>query len=235
MYNCPNCSTPLQPGTRFCPRCGYNMGNTYTANPVCPVCHRSYPVGTTFCSFDGAKLVAPNNVNYRNASQSFQNSYGQVPGTLSMDYHKASLGSRFLAYILDALITLGLGIPAIIFFAIGMSKVSYSYYGSSSSCGVFFFLAFIFWLLPLIYVFIKDGLGEGQSYGKKLMGIKVIKLSDMSNCTMGTSAIRAIIYYLLSFIPLVGWLVEPIMVLATSDGRRLADKAAGTMVVEARK
>lgn len=233
MYNCPNCSTPLQPGTRFCPRCGYNMGNTYNANPVCPVCHRSYPVGTTFCSFDGAKLVAPNNVNYRNASQSFQNSYGQVPGTSSMDYHKASLGSRFLAYILDQLITIGLGIPTIIFFAIGMSKVSSSYYSSSNSHVVFFLLAFIFWILPIIYTFIKDGLGEGQSYGKKLMGIKVIKLSDMSNCTKGTSALRALITNLSCLIPFVGWFIEPIMVLATSDGRRLADKAAGTIVVDA--
>lgn len=78
---------------------------------------------------------------------------------------------------------------------------------------------------------IKDGIGEGQSFWKKIMRIKVIKVNDLSNCTMGVSVIRNLIGIFIVLIPFVGWLIEPIMVLVSSGGRRVADRIAGTMVV----
>lgn len=105
------------------------------------------------------------------------------------------------------------------------------YYHDYSKAGVFFIFAFILYLIPLIYTFIKDGLGNGQSWGKKAMGLRTIKVKDYSKCTKGASTLRALVSILVSMIPFVGWIIEPIMVLIASDGRRLADKAAGTMVV----
>ena len=146
--------------------------------------------------------------------------------------NKASLGSRFVASLLDIFICLGLSIPSGIFYFIGMAT-SYDYYGSTdySDSVFFFFFAILFYAIPLVYSFIKDGLGEGQSWGKKVMDIKVVNLSDKSNCSKGTSALRTLIGCLILLIPFVGWIIEPIIVLATSDGRRLADKVAGTMVI----
>jgi len=37
---------------------------------------------------------------------------------------------------------------------------------------------------------------------------------------------------LVAIIPFVGWLIEPNMVLATEDGRKLGDKAANTQVID---
>ena len=255
MFNCPNCNSPFELGTKYCPKCGCNLEESFIINPICPICHKTYPTGSSFCSADGAKLVSPEKLTPKcvicGTQYSSETKFcpkdggavipealryakkGNVNTHTSLYLNKASLGSRFVASLLDGLICAGLSIPAIIFYVIGMANVSHSYYGSTDYSGsvFFFFLAFILYIIPLVYIFIKDGLGEGQSWGKKAMEIKVINVSDNSNCTKGTSALRALISWLINLIPFVGWLIEPIMVIATSDGRRLADKAAGTMVV----
>lgn len=61
------------------------------------------------------------------------------------------------------------------------------------SLPIFFILSFFAYFIPIIYMLIKDGIGEGQSFGKKIMRIKVIKVNDLSNCTMGVSVIRNLI------------------------------------------
>ena len=40
---------------------------------------------------------------------------------------------------------------------------------------------------------------------------------------------------LLLIIPFVGWLIEPIMILASDDGRKLSDKGANTQVIDKKK
>jgi uncharacterized RDD family membrane protein YckC/predicted nucleic acid-binding Zn ribbon protein len=254
MYNCPTCNQPFESGTKFCSKCGCNLEESFIENPVCPKCHKSYPAGTTFCTADGAKLVSPNKLipkcvicgTQYSADTKFcpkdggaviPEAFRYAPGAAaqggSFGPQKADLGNRFVASLLDSLIVTGLSIPAFIFYSLGIANTVNELYGSVDYSGsVFFFLlAVVTYFIPLVYQFIKDGLGEGQSWGKKVMKIKVIKVSDNSNCTKGTSALRALIGLLLCCIPFVGWLIEPIIVLATPDGRRLADKAAGTMVV----
>ena len=219
--------------------------NTQTINKeqelVCPKCKATYPSGSTFCPRDGERLTTLDNLAYycekcgtvvcRVAGQH----YSQHPD-MNNSFDKASLGARFIASLLDGLICGVLAIPAIILYVIGLSNVTYNYYYDDdySKAGVFFIFAFILYLIPLTYTFIKDGLGNGQSWGKKAMGLRTINVKDYSKCTKGVSALRALVSTLVSMIPLVGWIIEPIMVLTTSDGRRLADKAAGTMVVNSK-
>lgn len=254
MYNCPTCNEPFNLGTKFCPKCGCNLEESFIENPVCPICHKSYPAGATFCTADGSKLVSPDKLipkcvicgTQYPADTRFCPKDGGAVIPEALRYatgttvhngttysQKADLGNRFVAYLLDALICLGLAIPAIIFYGIGIASATTNYYGSTdySSSVVFFILAFFAYFIPLVYALIKDGMGDGQSWGKKVMKIKVINVANSSNCTKGTSALRNLIGSLISGIPVVGWLIEPIMVIATADGRRLADKAAGTMVV----
>jgi hypothetical protein len=165
-------------------------------NPICPICHKTYPAGSSFCSIDGAKLVSPEKLTpkcvicgtqYSSETKFCPKDGGAViPEALRYAKNgnintpsalyptKASLGSRFVASILDGLICFGLFIPAIFFYVIGLETDSYGYNGSTDFSGseFFFFLAFILYIIPLVYTFIKDGLGEGQSWGKKLWILK---------------------------------------------------------------
>ena len=83
----------------------------------------------------------------------------------------------------------------------------------------------------LFYTFTKDGRPGGQSIGKKMMGLMVVHLESNQPCTMGQSALRHLVLFLLDLVPYLGWLIEPIVLLSAAGGRRLGDMAAGTQVI----
>lgn len=140
----------------------------------------------------------------------------------SYSMEKAPIGLRFVASMVDGFVAGLPCIPAYIFFLLGVRN--------ESTLTMNLFIAGLFYLISLVYSFIKDGF-NGQSVGKRLVGLAVINLNDNSMCSYGRSALRCLISSLICLIPIAGWLIEPIMVLATRDGRRLADKAANTQVV----
>ena len=148
---------------------------------------------------------------------------------------KASVISRIVAALLDNFFTSLLSIPSFMLFIGGFASTNLYLHNPDGYAPAvpYFVAATVLYLLPLIYMLIKDGLGKGQSFGKRIVGIKVIRTANQSNCTKGTSALRTLIGFLILSIPFVGIFVEFLMVVTTPDGRRLADKAAGTMVVAA--
>lgn len=252
-YNCPKCGSEFQKGTKFCQTCGCNLALEYIEQPVCPTCKISYPTNTKFCVNDGSKLVRPEDlipkcvkchtpysddikfcprdggevkiILTRHLSQFVYGERQPYQGfNVNHRYPKASLGDRFLAALLDSLITTGLSIPAITFFILGIEEDSDG----------FFIFGFILYLIPLIYTFIKDGLGQGQSWGKKALDIMVVKLENKMPCDKRKSFFRNFVSGLITIIPIIGWLIEPIMVLATDDGRKLGDRAANTQVIDKR-
>lgn len=159
-------------------------------------------------------------------TQSYQNF-----GT-KQKYPKASLKNRFLAALLDRLILTGLSIPAFISFILALDRaLSYNHH-SRIGTGFFWVAALLLCLIPFVYNFIKDGLGQGQSWGKKAFDLMVINLDNNTPCDEGKSFSRNFISGLVAIIPFVGWLIESIMVLATEDGRKLGDKAEKTQVVD---
>jgi uncharacterized RDD family membrane protein YckC len=81
------------------------------------------------------------------------------------------------------------------------------------------------------YSFTKDGREGGQSIGKDMMDLMVVHTETNTPCTMGQSALRALVWFAVSLIPVVGWLIEPVIAIAAADGRRLGDRAAGTQVI----
>ena len=259
MQQCSHCGKPLTGQANFCPSCGHNLQQQSTSL-VCPTCQTSYPPGTTFCTADGSRLVRPLDLIPRceichkayTEDVSFcpidggkikvlvstppanaTDQQGVVPDSIFdqylMKYPKASLENRFLASLLDGLIGLGLTIPAITVFIIGVNRSRY-YYGGGAAGLIFF--AILLYLIPITYSMIKDGLGTGQSWGKQALRLMVIDLDNNRPCSKGKSLVRNLISTLLAFIPFVGWLIEPIMVLSTDDGRKLGDKAANTMVID---
>lgn len=250
VYQCPKCNEEFSLGTKFCQKCGCNLELEFIENPICLKCDKKFPSGTKFCDMDGSRLTSPEKLIPRCVKCSKEYSIGTkfcpedggavIPeaylynslsynNTFNGSYSKASLGDRFLASLLDGFIVAALSIPSLIFYFIGIANLT-SY--DPGSAFQFFVFAALLYILPLIYVFIKDGLGEGQSWGKKALGLMVVYLPDNTPCTIGQSCLRSLVTSLFAIVPFVGWLIEPIMVLAADDGRRLADKAASTQVID---
>ena len=80
------------------------------------------------------------------------------------------------------------------------------------------------------YFLAKDGFG-GRGLGKRAAGLIVVQRETNAPCTLWPAVLRQLVWAGLGAVPLVGWLVEPIAVLAREDGRRVGDLAAGTQVV----
>jgi uncharacterized RDD family membrane protein YckC len=94
----------------------------------------------------------------------------------------------------------------------------------------------------MAYLLISDGLLDGRSLGKKIMGLRVISVSTGSRGSFRDSMIRnapfaaALLLYL---IPFVGWffsaliiVFEFLLILGNPESMRLGDDLAGTQVVE---
>ena len=250
-YHCPKCGTEFLSDAKFCQKCGCNLESKLIEKPICPKCFKNFPAGARFCDIDGSKLTSHEKLipkcvrcgkEYPTSTKFCPDDggavipeafwYGNSPfqETLNGSYSKASLENRFLASLIDGLIITGFAIPAMIFYIIGMTKFD-SYYGSDDAIPLFIIAAFLYFI-PIVYALIKDGLGNGQSWGKKAVGLMVVYLPNNTPCTIGQSCLRYLISTLLNIIPFIGWLIEPIMVFVTEDGRRLADKTANTQVIE---
>ena len=87
----------------------------------------------------------------------------------------------------------------------------------------------------MTYNFIKDGLGKGQSWGKKSRWTYGYSFVRQNTLFFKSIIIKKSDYDIVGIIPFIGWLIEPIIVLSTKDGRRLGDRAANTQVVEIKK
>lgn len=93
----------------------------------------------------------------------------------------------------------------------------------------------------LAYLSISDGLFEGRSLGKQLIGLRAISLNENRACSVRESILRNLVLCIglvLWKIPLVGWIFmflilafEFIMLLGSKEGMRLGDEIAKTQVV----
>lgn len=102
----------------------------------------------------------------------------------------------------------------------------------------------------LLYILIADGLFNGRSVGKRLIGLRVILSETKTACGYKESIIRNspfavgyIFFGLLKLIPFIGWLfaiiipavilcLEGLIMLGSEKGTRFGDEIAKTQVVE---
>lgn len=140
-------------------------------------------------------------------------------------YPKAPLGERLGAYVVDGIIGMGPAIMAAIF------NYLFPIVVQSPTTRTINMIATFAW--AIYYGFTKDARPNGQSIGKKIFGLMVVSVKTDRPCSLGQSIGRAVVPALLDMIPLIGWLVEPIVVIASHDGRRIGDDAAGTQVIRA--
>ncbi|SMC53772.1 RDD family protein [Pedobacter nyackensis] len=196
-------------------------------NNLCPICKNSYPPDVKFCINDGARLVATD-IPIQATTPQTHNPF-ERQSQVGQPYYKASLGNRFLALLLDSLIFAGLAIPA----AVVLVFAFIAAYGNEEELTIFLcILGGILTLVPIAFQLVKDGFGKGQSPGKKALKLMVIDLDTNMPCNKTKSFLRNLTILVLGIVPFVGGLIEPIMVFATKDGRRLGDRAANTMVIE---
>ncbi len=161
-------------------------------------------------------------------------------------YPKSPLLKRLVAFIVDLIIgslVFLVMIPVIVFMVIMRYDpfrtytfgYTFRHFSWQDFFPIFGLVIFSFFLLGMIwfllYSLFKDGF-QGASLGKRLTGLIVVNLKENKACGAGLSALRNFIKLVLTLVPYVGWLVEPVMVLAHEKGQRLGDLAAGTQVVE---
>ena len=133
---------------------------------------------------------------------------------------KADVGKRLVAILIDAALTMIVGVIPIIGAIVGAA-----------------------------YMLVRDGLEfefmDRRSIGKRLMKLRPVRL-DGGPMDIGASVKRNIPFAIgpaLMLIPILGWVLAPfvalaigvvelVLVLTTDDGRRLGDKFADTKVIE---
>lgn len=142
---------------------------------------------------------------------------------VTIEYELASLRDRAFACVLDML--------ALFFFYLMMIffwNIFIGYTGSSDNSGqVFFYLINPIAILSG-YHFFMEVFANGQSLGKKSLGIKVVRL-DGNETQLGDHLLRAVFYFLDVFLSI--GTVAAISVSASSNRQRLGDLAANTTVI----
>lgn len=206
----------------FCSQCGYALPRVMH---ICPQCGAMLADGAGGATATAAPSPG---ATYGPAAGGAPGGYHPGAGPMTWSgprYGKAPLGARLGASLLDGLITMAAWVPGLVLIGIGgAGEVE-----AITTAGGLLVVIGIVW--ALYYSFVKDGWRTGASLGKRAVGLMVVHLPTNQPCTKGQSALRALVLLLLNFVPLIGWLIEPIVVLTAVDGRRLGDRAADTQVV----
>lgn len=147
----------------------------------------------------------------------------QTTQNVSIEYSIASIGDRVLGAVIDSLILFGY-LTATIFIILLLNDLI-SDTGILSVWAIFIIL----YLPAFFYHFLCETFLNGQSFGKKIMKTKVVKI-DGSQASIGSYFLR--------------WLISPIdiyftygsvgliTILINGKGQRLGDLAANTTVIK---
>jgi uncharacterized RDD family membrane protein YckC len=146
-----------------------------------------------------------------------------TPEYVEFDFVLAGLFSRFLAWLIDTLITVGLAILALVV----MSLVMFAFPGFASAAG------FIVWfLIDWGYAILLESAWSGQTVGKRAMGLRVIQESGVR-----IGFLHAVLRNLarpVDRLPVL-YAVGGVAALFSQAQQRLGDMLAGTIVVRERR
>lgn len=132
----------------------------------------------------------------------------------------ASVGERFLALVIDYFL---LGV-----YIIGLSLLLVRLNIHAISSTSFLFLFMFIYLPALCYPLLCEVFNRGQSFGKRLLNIRVVK-ADGSTPGLSAYLLRWLLFVV--DVPLTGGL-GLLVILLTKNSQRLGDLAAGTMVIK---
>lgn len=153
----------------------------------------------------------------------------ETPEHVVVGYQLADLGSRFTALLIDglllgaALLALLLGIPWVLRLVSGGEGSLLAGVGMG-------FLILAAFVLSWGYFVYFEGFRDGQTPGKRAMGIRVVHDGGYP-LTLQGAAVRNLLRAIDSQ-PVFTWLVGGAAMLVRKDTKRLGDLAAGTVVVK---
>lgn len=147
-----------------------------------------------------------------------------TPQNIELEFEPGSLGDRIAGAVIDVLIIAGYVIA-------GIALFSFFSFKSSFSAG-YIFIIILFAAPVIFYNLASELLFNGQSAGKKMVGIRVISLSG-EQPSLSQYLIRWI-FRLVDF-TISGNMIGVIMVAATEKNQRLGDLIAGTVLVKTKR
>jgi len=147
-----------------------------------------------------------------------------TPEQVALEFDLAGMGSRFMAVLVDHLIQfVGIMLFAMIFWAVG------AVLGPVWAIALLVLLVFV---VEWGYFTIFETLWNGQTPGKRLVKVRVIKTSGRA-ITVFEAMTRNLIR-IIDFLPSL-YLVGMVAMFIDPKNRRLGDMAAGTLVVHERE
>lgn len=162
-------------------------------------------------------------------------------------YQPASLGKRFLAFVIDTIIlgTTLLPFALIQFFSVHsllngdyVDDLADQVLGVYTEMGppstltsiIYILLSWATMFIPPIYYLLQDGLWQGRTPGRRILGLAVVHIPSGKLCTRIQSAVRRGSSLAFFAIPL-GIIVDNILMLLDPAKRRPGDYYADTMVI----
>lgn len=155
----------------------------------------------------------------------------QTPENVAFGYQIAGLGSRFMATLVDTLLIFFLQVVVILVATLIMAAVSISTESEELSGWVIAILGLIAALFSWGYYVFFEMLWNGQSPGKRWVGLRVIR-ADGTPITLSESLIRNLAR-LVDFLP-IAYGIGIVTMFIDKQSRRLGDLAASTLVVQDR-
>jgi|GEM_PF-2253754 len=218
---CPQCGAKVPDGSTFCPTCGTGLGESTpdTPTPAAPPVQQASPSPATPPT-PPSQPTSP-----APPSQPTAPPQPTAPGT---PYPRGPLGGRLLALIADSIIASALLPLAMLLYIPDAIEADAT--GGVPFLGLGLLAVAGLWYTA--YFLGRDAFG-GAGFGKRLAGLVVASTDSGSIARAGATIVRQVVLFALNLIPLIGGLIEPLMVLVDKEGRRLGDKAAKTQVVKA--
>ena len=154
----------------------------------------------------------------------------ETPELVVFSYTIAGVGSRALAAVVDSVIIIAM-IVAILLTLAGLAPVESS---TGQKPGVFdawglAIMGIAIFLLQWGYYIVFEGVFDGQTLGKRLLRLRVVRDGGYS-VTFGASAVRNLVRFI-DLQPFGTYGVGMLSVIFSKQGKRLGDTVAGTIVV----
>lgn len=141
----------------------------------------------------------------------------QTTQNIQLEYELAGIGERILAFVIDILVILSFGLL-------------FSFFADIVGLQQSLLLNSIFGIIAYLYRFISEISFNGQTVGKMVLSIKVVKL-DGSSPSVAAYFLRWLLEIFDFFFVGLG----VVCIILTKNGQRLGDLVAGTTVVKMRK
>jgi uncharacterized RDD family membrane protein YckC len=147
-----------------------------------------------------------------------------TPERAILTYRLASIGSRAQAHVIDVLVVLA-GTLAIAYGVV----LGGSFIDPELAAGAAMFLSFV---LPILYFVLSEGLANGQTLGKRIVGLRV-RMADGTPIGLEGAILRNLLRPA-DMLP-GPYLVGLASIFLSERAQRLGDLAAGTVVITERE